>query len=138
VRSALVRTAARSDPASGSLLLGVGAVGQEGGAGQVDADTTDELGGPGPGQLLLDDEVLARSEPAPAVGGGPCHAHPPRRGQVRLPAPPEGDLLAQVGEAGREADAVLPGKVLAEPGAELSAEVFLVRRGRQVHGAGPA
>jgi hypothetical protein len=28
--------------------------------------------------------------------------------------------------------------VLVEPGAELSAEAFLVRRGGQVHGAGPA
>jgi hypothetical protein len=28
--------------------------------------------------------------------------------------------------------------VLVEPGAELRAEAFLVRRGRHVHGAGPA
>jgi hypothetical protein len=110
-------------------------VGQESRSGQVDAYPTDELGRPGPGQLLLDHEVLARAEAPSAVDRGPGDPDPSGAGQVGLPPASEGDFLGQVLEARGKPHAVLPGEVLAQPGAEFMAEPFLVRRGCQVHGA---
>ena len=75
----------------------------------------------------------AGPEVAAAVGGRPCHRHPARAGQVRLPPTAEGDLLAEVVEARGQTHPVLPWQVAAEPLPQLAAEVLLCRRRRQVH-----
>src|SRR2546430_89581 len=72
----------REDAGQPALLLLGRAVGQQRGPSQVDGYATDQLGGPGPGQLLLHQVVLGRS-PAPApVLVGPGHAHPASRGEA--------------------------------------------------------
>ena len=122
-----------ADPREPARLLLLGAVGQQGGGGQVEPDPAHHLGGPRPGQLLLDDEVLGRPGAAPAVRFGPGHADPAAGGQRGLPGTEERHLLAEVVEAGREALAVLPGEVVHEPGADLPPERVLFRRGAEVH-----
>ena len=129
VRSARVVSEARSEPASGSLnnwhqsssaprmggshraLLLVGAVGEQGGPDEVDADAAHQLGRPGPGHLLGDQEVLGGPEAPAAELDGPGHPHPPVGGQGGLPLPAEGHHLGQVGRAGRRLGSVLPGQV---------------------------
>ena len=108
----------REDPGQEALLLLVRAVGQQRGPDQVDADAADQLGRPGPGQLLDHDVVLERAQAAAAVLLGPGDADPAVGGQLGLPAPPERDRLGQVVEARREPDAVGPGQVLHQPGPE--------------------
>src|SRR5262249_30137113 len=89
----------------------------------VPADPPDEPGGARPRQLLGHDEVLARARAATAVLLGPGDAHPPPFGELRLPVAPERDFLAEIVEVGREALAVLPRQVLAQPPAHLGANL---------------
>ena len=74
----------RADPA---LLLVVGAVGEQGRSGQVDADPVDRLGRAGPGVLGVEDGDVDRRRAPPAELVGPVDADPPPGGELRLPAP---------------------------------------------------
>ena len=116
-----------------ALLLVTGAVGEQCGPHQVDRDPAHKFRRSGPRQLLLHDVVLGRAGAAPAELGRPGHADPPARGQAGLPLPQERHLLGQVLEAGREPRAVLPGQVVAQPPAQLGAELLLGGGGGQVH-----
>src|SRR5690606_33730653 len=84
--------ASREDRGEPPLLLLGGAVGEQGGADEVDPDPSDQLRRAGPGELLDDDEVLDRPRATAAVLLGPRHADPPALGELRLPLPSEGDL----------------------------------------------
>ena len=117
----------REDARQEALLLLGRAVGQQGRPHQVDADAADQLGCPGPCQLLDHDVVLERAEAAAAVLDGPGHADPAVGGQVGLPAPAERDRLGQVVEARRESHAVGPREVLDQPRPELLAQAFPAR-----------
>ena len=89
---------------------------------EVHADAADQLRRPGAGELLGDDVVADRAGVAPAVLLGPGDADPPAGRELGLPLPPERDLVGEVVEAGREALAVLPRQVLAQPRAALVAQ----------------
>jgi hypothetical protein len=136
-----VRSAARSlpevvggaDAREPACLLLLGAAGEKGGGGQVETDTPHHFGGPRPGQLLLDDEVLGGTGAAAPVRRGPGHAYPAAGGQRGLPGAEKCDFLGEVLESGRKAAAVLPGEVVHEPGADLFSERVLFRRGGEVH-----
>ena len=122
-----------ADPREPARLLLLAAAGEQRGGGEVEADAAHHLGGPRPGQLLLDDEVLGRSGAPSPVRFGPGHADPAAGGEGGLPGAQERHLLAEVLESGREPAAVLPREVLHQPGAHLSSERFLFRRGAEVH-----
>src|SRR5581483_4512700 len=94
----------------------------------------DELGGPGPGQLLGDHEVLGRAEAAAAELLRPGDAHPALGGELPLPLTAEGHLGVEVGGARRQPDAVLPRQVVRQPAAQLLAEPVLLGGRPQVHG----
>ena len=113
----------RREPA---LFLLVGAVGQDGGADQVNADAADQLRGSGPGQLFLDDVVVHWAGASAAVGDWPGDADEAGFGEGRLPLAEVGDLFGQVVEQGRQALAVFPGKILLEPMAAFVSERLLV------------
>ena len=85
-------------------------------------------------QLLGDDVVLDRARAAPAVllAATPTPTQPAAR-ELRLPLAPERDLLGEVVEARRQALAVLPRQVRAQPGADLVAERVLGGGGGEVH-----
>ena len=96
------------------------------GRGQVDADAADDLGRPGPGQLLLHDVVLDRPGAAAAVLGRPRHPDQAGRGQLGLPLATEGHLVGQVVVLGRQPDAPLPRQVGPQPGPHLGPELLLL------------
>jgi hypothetical protein len=101
--------------------------------GQVEPDAAHHLRGPRPGQFLLDDEVLGGPGAPPPVRFRPGHTHPAARGEGGLPGAEEGNLFAEVLEAGWEALAVLPRQVVHQPDADLPSERFLFGRGAEVH-----
>ena len=119
----------RQDGGQPTRPLLVGAVGQQRGPDQVDADAPHQLGGPGPGQLLLHDVVgqrrrrparrtpRARSRPPsglrPAGAASRGRRRPPRRATAK--------------RGGRPA-AVLPGQVVAQPGSALGPQAPPARR----------
>src|SRR5262249_21293757 len=121
------------------LLLGR-AVSEQRRPDEVHADPPDELRSARPRQLLGHDEVLYRARAATAVllGPGdahppPAHAPPPPWGGLRLPVAPERDFLAEIVEVGREALAVVPRQVLAQPRAHLGAKFRLRFRRLEIH-----
>ena len=103
------------------LLLGR-ATGEDRRPDQVHADATDELRRTGAGQLLGDDVVADGPRVAPAVLLGQATPTQPADGEPGLPLPAERDLVGEIVEAGREALAVLPGQVLAQPCPALVAQ----------------
>ncbi len=100
---------------------------------EVHADPSDELGRPGSGQLLGDHVVLDRPAATPAELLRPGDADPPSARELGLPLPTERHLLGEVVEVRRQADAVLPRQVLAQPGPALAAQRFLGGGGGEVH-----
>ena len=106
---------------------------QQRGPGQVHSDAPDELGCARPRQLLLDDEVLGRAQPAAAVLRRPRDADPAAARQGALPLPQERDLGLQVVEPRRQADAVLPRQVRLQPRPHLLAQRLLLGGGGEVH-----
>src|SRR6185312_388276 len=121
------------DPWQEPRLLLLRTMRQERRSDEIDADATDQLRRPGPGQLLDDDVVLQCPEAAPAVRLGPGDAHPARRGQGTLPAPSERDRLGEVVEPWWEADAVGPREVFPQPGPERVAQHLLLGGGAEIH-----
>ena len=113
-------------------LLG-GAVGEERRRHQVDADAAHQLGGPGPGHLLGDHEVLGGAESSAPELGGPGDPHPPVGGQLGLPLPAEGHHLVEVVGAGGRLGPVLPGEVGHQPVVHLGSELLLFGCDLQVH-----
>ena len=114
-------------------LLGIRPVREQRRADQVDADAADELRRAAAGELLGDDVVLDGTAAATAVLLGPGHAHPAAARELRLPLTPERDLLGEVVEAGRQALAVLPREVRAQPAADLVAQREFGGGGGEVH-----
>ena len=94
---------------------------------EVDADAADELGRPGPRQLLGHDVVLdrrrRRARRTPRASATPTQRP---SASLRLPLAPERDLLGEVVEAGRQPLAVLPRQVGPQPVAHLGAQRRLV------------
>ena len=114
-------------------LLRVRPVREQRRADQVDADAADELRRAAAGELLGDDVVLDGTAAATAVLLGPGHAHPAAARELRLPLTPERDLLGEVVEPGRQALAVLPREVRAQPAADLVAQREFGGGGGEVH-----
>ena len=102
---------------------------------EVHADAADELRRPGAGELLGDDVVLDRTAAAPAVLLRPRDADEPTARELRLPRAPERDLVGEVVEARRQALAVLPREVRAQPVAHLVAQCGFRGSRAQVHDA---
>ena len=123
----------REDGCQPALFLLLGAMGEQCGTGEIDADASDQLGCPCARQLFLDDVVLGRSRPPATVFLGPRDTDPTARGELGLPRAEERDLFVEFGESGRQADAVLPGQVGAQPLTQLATEGVLCRCRRQVH-----
>jgi hypothetical protein len=96
-------------------LLLRGAVREQRGPDEVHADAADELRSAGPRELLGHDVVLYGAATATAVLPGPRDADEPAARELRLPPATERDLLGQVVETRRQALAVLPRKVRAQP-----------------------
>src|SRR5690606_21528671 len=98
------------------------------------ADVPEATGRPGPGVLLVEDDVPAQVEPAAAVLGRPADAGPAVRAEVPFPRQPlveQRVLVAGAAPAAHDRE-VAPQAVL-EEGAHLVAERPLVRALPQVH-----
>ncbi len=115
------------------LLLFLGPPLQKGGADQRVAEEVGPQRRPGPGELLVQHDLLEEGQPLAAVFGGPAGADPPSGEEFRRPFLVEGGALGRRHREPRTAPALW--QVLGEPGPDHAAELLGFGRVGQVHGA---
>ncbi len=103
------------------------------GSDEVHANAADELRCPRPRELFGDDVVLDRAATATAVLLGPSHTDEPTARELRLPRSTERHLFSEFVEAGRQALAVLPWEIGAQPLAHFVAQSCFLGSRAEVH-----
>ena len=105
----------------------------EGRTDEVDADAADDLGGAGPSEFLLHDEVRQRAGGTSAARNGPGDPDPSTAGESPLPLSSECDLIGEIVESRWKAGSVFPREVVVQPASTLGPDGVVSCGWRQIH-----